>query len=106
MWRALALRVAEDRGGRTLFLDPALVEDTDPARDVARKTHLVDKQNGGVSHYLVDVAMEGGLILATGEAVTFIPGMQASVGVLSGMRAVFKYWWHPGARVQEPTQRG
>lgn len=66
---------------------------------------VVDERNGGASHYLVDVAIEGGLVLDTGEAVTFIPGMTATVDVLSGKRTVMEYIWQPIARVQELALR-
>lgn len=66
---------------------------------------VVDQQNNGASHYLVDVAIEGELILDTGEEVTFIPGMTATVDVLSGTRTVFEYFWQPIARVQELALR-
>ena len=66
---------------------------------------VVDERNGGMSHYLVDVAIEGELILETGEAVTFIPGMTATVDVLSGTRTVLEYFWQPIARVQELALR-
>ncbi|MFU8898936.1 MAG: HlyD family type I secretion periplasmic adaptor subunit [Roseinatronobacter sp.] len=66
---------------------------------------VVDERNGGMSHYLVDVAIEGDLILDTGEAVTFIPGMTATVDVLSGKRTVMEYIWQPMAKVQELALR-
>ena len=66
---------------------------------------VMDQQNGGLSHYLVDVAIEGELILEAGEAVTFIPGMTATVDVLSGKRTVLEYVWQPVARVQELALR-
>lgn len=67
---------------------------------------VVDERNGGMSHYLVDVAIEGELVLQeTGEAVTFIPGMTATVDVLSGKRTVLEYFWQPIARVQELALR-
>lgn len=67
---------------------------------------VVDEQNGSASHYLVDVAIEGELILEeTGEPVTFIPGMTATVDVLSGKRTVLEYIWQPVARVQELALR-
>lgn len=67
---------------------------------------VVDEQNGGASQYLVDVAIEGDLVLEeTGEAVTFIPGMTATVDVLSGKRTVLEYIWQPIARVQELALR-
>jgi adhesin transport system membrane fusion protein len=67
---------------------------------------VVEEQNGGGSHYLVDVAVEGELVLEeTGEAVTLIPGMTATVDVLSGKRTVLEYIWQPIARVQELALR-
>jgi membrane fusion protein, adhesin transport system len=67
---------------------------------------VVDQQNGGLSHYLVDVAIEGALFLENAtEPVTFIPGMTATVDVLSGKRTVLEYFWQPIARVQELALR-
>ena len=67
---------------------------------------VVDEKNQGASHYLVDVAIEGELILEdTGVAVTFIPGMTATVDVLSGKRTVLEYIWQPMAKVQELALR-
>ena len=67
---------------------------------------VVDDRNQGASHYLVDVAIEGELILEeTGVAITFIPGMTATVDVLSGKRTVLEYIWQPMAKVQELALR-
>lgn len=66
---------------------------------------VVDPQNNGASHYLVDVAIEGELTLDNGENVTFIPGMTATVDVLSGKRTVLEYLWEPVAKVQELALR-
>ncbi|MDC0011791.1 HlyD family type I secretion periplasmic adaptor subunit [Octadecabacter sp.] len=67
---------------------------------------VVDERNQGASHYLVDVAIEGELIIEeTGIAVTLIPGMTATVDVLSGKRTVLEYLWKPMARVQELALR-
>jgi adhesin transport system membrane fusion protein len=67
---------------------------------------VVDERNAGTSYYLVDVSIEGELILEdTNEAVTFIPGMTATVDVLSGKRTVLEYFWQPIARVQELALR-
>ena len=66
---------------------------------------VVDDQNGGMSHYLVHVAIEGELVLDTGEVVTFIPGMTATVDVLSGTRTVLEYFWQPLAKIQELALR-
>jgi membrane fusion protein, adhesin transport system len=64
-----------------------------------------DTRGSGMSHYLVDVALEGKLELENGELVTFIPGMTATVDVLSGKRTVMEYFWQPIARVQELALR-
>ena len=67
---------------------------------------IVDERNQGASHYVVDVAIEGELVLEeTGIAVTFIPGMTATVDVLSGKRTVLEYIWQPMAKVQELALR-
>lgn len=67
---------------------------------------VVDERAQGASHYLVDVAIEGELILEeTRQAVTFIPGMTATVDVLSGKRTVLEYIWQPMAKVQELALR-
>lgn len=68
---------------------------------------VVDERSGVPSSYfLVDVAIEGELILEeTGEAVTFIPGMTATVDVLSGKRTVLEYFWQPIAGVRELALR-
>lgn len=64
----------------------------------------VDEQNSGASHYLIDVAIEGELVV-DGEQVEFMPGMTATVDVLSGKRTVLEYIWQPVARVQELALR-
>ena len=65
---------------------------------------VVDEQNGGASYYTIDVAIEGEL-LVDGEPVIFIPGMTATVDVLSGKRTVLEYIWQPMAKVQELALR-
>ena len=65
----------------------------------------MDERNGGASHYLVDVAIEGDLILDNGQKVTFIPGMTATVDVLSAKRTVLEYFWQPLAHLQELALR-
>lgn len=68
---------------------------------------VTDDRSGTVSSYfLVDVAIEGALILDdTGEAVSLIPGMTATVDVLSGKRTVLEYFWQPIAGVKELALR-
>ncbi|MBD3655938.1 HlyD family type I secretion periplasmic adaptor subunit [Marinobacter sp.] len=67
---------------------------------------VVDEKREAQSHYLVDVAIEGELVIEkTGKPVTFIPGMTATVDVLSGKRTVLEYFWQPLAKVQELALR-
>lgn len=65
---------------------------------------VVDEQNHGASYYMIDVAIKGEL-LVDGEPVTFLPGMTATVDVLSGKRTVLEYFWQPMAKVQELALR-
>ncbi len=63
---------------------------------------VMEDGNQGASNYLVDVSIEGKLFLENSSTpVTFIPGMTATVDVLSGKRTVFEYIWQPMAKVQE-----
>ncbi|SOC00549.1 adhesin transport system membrane fusion protein [Rhodobacter sp. JA431] len=65
---------------------------------------MVDEQAGGQSYYLVDVAIEGEL-LVNEKPVTFLPGMTATIDILSGKRTVLEYLWQPMAKVQELALR-
>lgn len=66
---------------------------------------VVDERTDGASYYVVDVAIEGELVLESGEVVTFLPGMTASVDILSGKRTVLEYIWQPIANIQELALR-
>lgn len=57
------------------------------------------------SHYLIDVAIEGTLLDEAGQQVAYLPGMTATVDVLSGKRSVLEYLWQPVSRVQELALR-
>jgi membrane fusion protein, adhesin transport system len=65
----------------------------------------VQNSETGQTNYLIDVAIEGGITLENGTPVVFIPGMTATVDVLSGKRTVLEYIWQPLARVQELALR-
>lgn len=65
---------------------------------------IVDQNNNNASYYLIDVAIEGELTV-DGEPVTFLPGMTATVDVLSGKRTILEYVWQPVARIQELALR-
>jgi adhesin transport system membrane fusion protein len=67
---------------------------------------VVDKNNEGISHYLVDVGIGGELTLeGKNGPVTFIPGMTATVDVLSGKQTVLEYIWQPMSKLQELALR-
>lgn len=60
----------------------------------------------GASHYLVDVAIVGDLIINEGEEpVDLLPGMTATVDVISGKRTILEYIWNPVAKVKEIALR-
>jgi len=65
---------------------------------------VVDERSGSATHYLIDVAIEGEMIV-NGAPVDLMPGMTASVDVLSGKRTVFEYFWQPIAKVSELALR-
>lgn len=65
---------------------------------------VVDERSGSATHYLIDVAIEGEM-LVNGAPVDLMPGMTASVDVLSGKRTVFEYFWQPIAKVSELALR-
>jgi adhesin transport system membrane fusion protein len=65
---------------------------------------LSDQQTGQ-QYYLVDVSLEGTLYEADGSEVTILPGMVASIDVLSGKRTVLDYFWQPIAKTKEKALR-
>ena len=65
---------------------------------------VVDERSGSATHYLIDVAIEGEMFVK-GAPVELMPGMTASVDVLSGKRTVFEYFWQPIAKVSELALR-
>ena len=65
---------------------------------------ISDRQTG-LQHYLVDVSIEGLLKEPDGSHVTFLPGMEASIDVLSGKRTVLDYFWQPMARTKSKALR-
>ena len=65
----------------------------------------INDQQTGLQHYLVDVSIEGKLYETDGSEVTFLPGMVASIDVLSGKRTVLDYFWQPLARTKDKALR-
>ena len=65
---------------------------------------LSDNQTGQ-QYYLVDVAIGGTLYEDDGSEVTILPGMVASIDVLSGKRTVLDYFWQPIAKTKDKALR-
>ena len=65
---------------------------------------LSDQQTGA-QYYLVDVSLEGTLYEDDGTEVTILPGMVASIDVLSGKRTVLDYFWQPIAKTKDKALR-
>lgn len=61
---------------------------------------MTDQKNGS-QYYLVDVTINGILYEPDGSEVTILPGMVASIDVLSGKRTVLEYFWQPIARTKD-----
>lgn len=56
-------------------------------------------------YYVVDVSINGALFENDGEEVTILPGMVASIDVLSGKRTILDYFWQPIAKTKSKALR-
>lgn len=56
-------------------------------------------------YYLVDVSITGAMYKDNGEEVTILPGMVASIDVLSGKRTILDYFWQPISKTQSKAFR-
>ena len=63
-----------------------------------------DPQNSQ-KYYLVDVSLNGQLFEDDGSEVTILPGMVASIDVLSGKRTVLDYFWQPISKTKDKALR-
>ena len=59
----------------------------------------------GLQYYLVDVSIGSKLLEDDGSEVTVLPGMVASIDVLSGKRTVLDYFWQPLAKTKSRALR-
>jgi len=59
----------------------------------------------GLQFYLVEVSIDSMLYEEDGSEVTLLPGMVASIDVLSGKRTVLEYFWQPIARTKRKALR-
>jgi membrane fusion protein, adhesin transport system len=65
---------------------------------------VIDRGSNMATHYLIKVNIEGELMI-NNRPVEFMPGMTATVDVLSGKRTVFEYLWQPVSKVGELALR-
>jgi adhesin transport system membrane fusion protein len=65
----------------------------------------IGDQKTGEQFYLVDVSIGGSLYEPNGEEVSILPGMVASIDVLSGKRTVLDYFWQPIAKTKDKALR-
>lgn len=66
---------------------------------------VISNEQSGTQHYLVDVSIGGKLYEDDGSAVTLLPGMVASIDVLSGKRTILDYFWQPLAKTKAKALR-
>ena len=65
---------------------------------------ISDNQTGE-QFYQVDVSIDSTLYEQDGKEVQVLPGMVASIDVLSGKRTVLDYFWQPIARTRNKALR-
>ena len=65
----------------------------------------ISDQQTTQQYYLVDVSLSGKLYELDGTEVVFLPGMVASIDVLSGKRTILDYFWQPISRTKDQAFR-
>jgi adhesin transport system membrane fusion protein len=65
----------------------------------------ISNQQTGQLYYLVDVSMRSTLYEDNGEEVIILPGMVASIDVLSGKRTILDYFWQPITKTRDTAFR-
>lgn len=65
----------------------------------------ISDQQTGQQHYLVDVEMQSTLYEDDGDEVIILPGMVASIDVLSGKRTILDYFWQPISKTRDTAFR-
>ncbi len=61
----------------------------------------ISNQQTGEQYYLVDVSITGTLYEDDGSEVVILPGMVASIDVLSGKRTILDYFWQPISKTRD-----
>ena len=62
-------------------------------------------QQTGEQFYLVNVSLRGTLYEDNGDEVIILPGMVASIDVLSGKRTILDYFWQPISKTRDTAFR-
>ncbi|MDA9989513.1 HlyD family type I secretion periplasmic adaptor subunit [Paracoccaceae bacterium] len=65
----------------------------------------VSEPETGAQYYIVDVSIDGTLYESDGSEVTILPGMVASIDVLTGKRTILDYFWEPISKTKERAFR-
>ena len=65
----------------------------------------VSEPETGAQYYIVDISIDGILYESDGSEVTILPGMVATIDVLTGKRTILNYFWEPIARTKERAFR-
>ena len=65
----------------------------------------ISNQQTGEQYYLVDVSMRGTLYEDNGDEVIILPGMVATIDVLSGKRTILDYFWQPISKTKDTAFR-
>ena len=65
----------------------------------------ISNQQTGEQYYVVDVSMNGTLYEDNGDEVVILPGMVASIDVLSGKRTILDYFWQPISKTRNTAFR-
>ena len=65
----------------------------------------ISNQETGLQYYLVDVSILGTLYEDNGDEVIILPGMVASIDVLSGKRTILDYFWQPISKTKNTAFR-
>ena len=65
---------------------------------------MSDRQTGE-QYYQIDISMTGTLYEDGGEEVMILPGMVASIDVLSGKRTILDYFWQPISKTKSKAFR-
>ena len=65
----------------------------------------ISNQQTGEQYYLVDVSITGTLYEDDGSEVVILPGMVASIDVLSGKRTILDYFWQPISKTRDKAFR-